>query len=220
MDIARRLLGTALVAATAAFAGCSAGDAPAPTPASVPAPAATATAAAPAESTEGGMKSEAKRETAILAGGCFWGMEELLRQIPGVLSTEVGYCGGTTTNATYEQVKTGTTNHAEAVRVEFDPAKLPFDALLGWFFRMHDPTTLNRQGNDIGTAYRSVILCTSPEQKTVAERVKAEVGRSGKWKNPIVTEIRDAGPWSTAEEYHQDYLQKHPGGYTCHWLRD
>jgi peptide methionine sulfoxide reductase msrA/msrB len=205
-------LAPALLLAIAA-AGCTADESPAPT-----APPAPAEAPAPA-ATEAPMKT-ANRETVILAGGCFWGMEELLRQIPGVTATEVGYCGGTTTNATYEQVKTGTTGHAEAVKVEFDPAKLPFDSLLGWYFRMHDPTTLNRQGNDIGTAYRSAILCLTPEQKAVAERVKAEVDKSGKWKKPVVTEIRDAGPWSTAEEYHQDYLQKHPGGYTCHWLRD
>ena len=204
---------TAALLLALASAACTAGEGPAPTaPTAAETPAATATTEAP-------MKT-ANRETVILAGGCFWGMEELLRKIPGVVSTEVGYCGGASTNATYEQVKTGTTGHAEAVRVEFDPSKLPFDALLGWFFRMHDPTTLNRQGNDIGTAYRSAILFTNPEQKAVAERVKAEVGKSGKWKNPIVTEIREAGPWSTAESYHQDYLQKNPGGYTCHWLRD
>ena len=208
---ARRTLVTLLLALAAA--GCTAGESPAP--------AAPASAAeAPAEAaTEAPMKT-ANRETVILAGGCFWGMEELLRKIPGVVSTEVGYCGGASSDATYEQVKQGNTGHAEAVRVEFDPEKLPFDALLGWFFRMHDPTTLNRQGNDIGTQYRSAILITNPAQKAVAERVKAEVDKSGKWKKPVVTEIREAGPWSTAESYHQDYLQKNPGGYTCHWLRD
>jgi peptide methionine sulfoxide reductase msrA/msrB len=166
------------------------------------------------------MKEPAARETVVLAGGCFWGMEELLRKIPGVLETEAGYCGGESENATYEQVKGGRTGHAESVRVVYDPARLSFEALLGWFFRMHDPTTLDRQGNDVGTQYRSAILWSTEEQRAVAERVKAEVGRSGKWKNPIVTEIRKAGPWSRAEEVHQDYLQKNPGGYTCHWLRD
>ena len=215
MELARRTLVTLLAAIAAA--GCSAGEG-APE-AAAPAPASPAAEEPAAAATEGPMKT-VNRETVILAGGCFWGMEELLRKIPGVVSTEAGYCGGASSNATYEQVKTGATGHAEAVRVEFDPEKLPFDALLGWFFRMHDPTTANRQGNDVGTQYRSAILFTNPAQKAVAERVRAEVDRSGKWKKPIVTEIREAGPWSTAEEYHQDYLQKNPGGYTCHWLRD
>jgi peptide methionine sulfoxide reductase msrA/msrB len=165
-------------------------------------------------------KATAKSEQVVLAGGCFWGMEEILRKIPGVLGTEVGYCGGAGEGATYEQVKTGRTGHAEAVLVTYDPSKLPFDELLRWFFRMHDPTTANRQGNDVGTQYRSAILWSTEEQRAVAERVKGEVDRSGKWKAPLVTEIAKAGPWSRAEEYHQDYLQKHPGGYTCHWLRD
>ena len=160
------------------------------------------------------------RETAVLAGGCFWGMEEIIRGIPGVLETEVGYTGGTKANATYEDVKKGDTGHAEAVRVVFDPAKITFEQLLGWFFRMHDPTTLDRQGNDVGDSYRSAIFYTSEEQKAAAERVKAAVDRSGKWKRPVVTEIVKAGEWSRGEEYHQDYLQKHPGGYTCHFLRD
>jgi peptide methionine sulfoxide reductase msrA/msrB len=166
------------------------------------------------------MKTADKRETVILAGGCFWGMEEILRKIPGVLETEVGYSGGTLVGATYEDVKRGDTGHAESVRVVFDPEKLPFEELLGWFFRMHDPTTLNRQGNDIGDSYRSAIFWTTEEQRATAEKVKAAVDKSGKWKRPIVTVIEKAGGWNKAEEYHQDYLQKHPNGYTCHWLRD
>jgi peptide methionine sulfoxide reductase msrA/msrB len=159
-------------------------------------------------------------ETAYLAGGCFWGMEEIIRKIPGVLQTEVGYTGGTTKDPVYEQVHAGTTGHAEAVKIVFDPAKLSFEDLLGWFFRMHDPTTPNRQGNDIGTSYRSAIFYTSETQKQTAEKVKARVDASGKWKNPIVTEITPFSEWWRAEDYHQDYLQKNPGGYTCHFLRD
>jgi peptide methionine sulfoxide reductase msrA/msrB len=164
---------------------------------------------------------QATLEVAILAGGCFWGMEEILRTIPGVLETEVGYSGGTLASPTYDDVRSGRTGHAESVRVTFDPSKLSYDDLLEkWFFRMHDPTTKNRQGNDIGTQYRSAIFVTSPEQRKVAEAVKARVDASGKWKAPIVTEIVEAGPFTRAEEYHQKYLVKNPGGYTCHYLRD
>jgi peptide methionine sulfoxide reductase msrA/msrB len=160
-------------------------------------------------------------ETAILAGGCFWGMEEILRGIPGVIETSVGYSGGKTKDPTYDDVSGGSTGHAESVRVVFDPAKLSYaDLLEKWFFRMHDPTTPNRQGNDEGTQYRSAIFVTSPEQKRVAEEVKERVGKSGRWKAPIVTEIAAAGPFTPAEEYHQKYLVKNPGGYTCHYLRD
>jgi peptide methionine sulfoxide reductase msrA/msrB len=160
-------------------------------------------------------------ETAILAGGCFWGMEDLLRKIPGVIETEAVYTGGTTPNPTYEDLHDGTTGHAEAVRIVFDPKQISYaDLLEKWFFKMHDPTTKNRQGNDVGTQYRSAIFVTSPEQRKVAEEVKARVDKSGKWKNPIVTEITDAGPATRAEEYHQDYLQKHPDGYTCHYMRE
>ncbi len=160
-------------------------------------------------------------ETAILAGGCFWGMEEILRKIPGVLETEAGYTGGTTKAPTYEDVHDGSTGHAEAVRVVFDPSKLTYaDLLEKWFFRMHDPTTKDRQGNDVGSQYRSAIFTTTPEQHKTAEAVKAKVNASGKWKAPIVTQIVDAGAFTRAEEYHQDYLQKNPGGYTCHYLRE
>ncbi len=162
-----------------------------------------------------------RRETAILAGGCFWGMEELLRAIPGVLETEVGYEGGSTTSPSYETVKTGSTGHAESVRIVFDPARISYAELLEkWFFRMHDPTTRDRQGNDTGTQYRSAIFFSSEEQRKIAEEVKARIDRSGKWARPLVTEIVPAGPFTPAEDYHQDYLQKHPGGYTCHYLRD
>jgi peptide methionine sulfoxide reductase msrA/msrB len=161
-----------------------------------------------------------KRETAILAGGCFWGMEDLLRKIPGVIETVVGYSGGRFDRPRYEDVKTGSTGHAESVRVVFDPSVLRYESLLDWFFRMHDPTTANRQGNDVGTQYRSAIMFTSEEQRRTAEAVKAKVDRAGKWKKPIVTEIVPAGEFYPAEDYHQDYLVKHPDGYTCHFLRD
>jgi peptide methionine sulfoxide reductase msrA/msrB len=158
--------------------------------------------------------------TALLAGGCFWGMEDIIRGIPGVLDTEVGYTGGSTPNATYERVRTGGTGHAESIRVTFDPDRLPYEDLLGYFFRMHDPTTPNRQGNDAGTQYRSAIFYLDEEQRRAAEAVKARVEASGKWRRPIVTEIVPAGEFWPAEDYHQDYLEKNPGGYTCHFLRD
>jgi peptide methionine sulfoxide reductase msrA/msrB len=163
----------------------------------------------------------ANLEVAILAGGCFWGMEELLRKAPGVVDTQVGYAGGELASPTYETVSTGKTGHAESVRVVFDPTKLSYaDLLEQWFFRMHDPTTKNRQGNDIGTQYRSAIFYTSEAQRRTAEAVKAKVDASGTWSAPIVTEIKAAGEFTSAEDYHQDYLQKDPGGYTCHYMRD
>jgi peptide methionine sulfoxide reductase msrA/msrB len=162
----------------------------------------------------------AKSEQATLAGGCFWGMEEILRKIPGVIQTRVGYSGGTLPKPTYKQVCGGTTGHAEAVEITFDPAKLTFEQLLGYFFRMHDPTTANRQHNDIGTQYRSAIFYHGDEQRKTAERVKAQVDKSGKWPRPIVTEITPASEFYEAEDYHQDYLQKNPNGYNCHILRD
>jgi peptide methionine sulfoxide reductase msrA/msrB len=175
--------------------------------------------ALPPPGTEPGCKTTL--ETAVLAGGCFWGMEDLLRAIPGVLETEVGYAGGETKNPRYEDVKTGRTGHAESVRIVFDPAKISFAELLEkWFFKMHDPTTADRQGNDRGTQYRSAIFVSSPEQRRVAEEVKARVDKSGKWERPIVTQIVDAGTFTPAEDYHQDYLEKNPGGYTCHFMRD
>jgi peptide methionine sulfoxide reductase msrA/msrB len=164
---------------------------------------------------------QATLETAILAGGCFWGMEEILRAIPGVLETDVGYTGGATAKPTYEDVHTGRTGHAESVRITFDPTKVSYEDLLEkWFFRMHNPTTKNQQGNDVGSQYRSAIFFTSPQQKEAAERVKKKVEASGKWRGPLVTEIVPASTFTLAEDYHQKYLQKHPGGYTCHYLRD
>jgi methionine-S-sulfoxide reductase len=162
-----------------------------------------------------------KTETATLAGGCFWGVEEILRGIKGVVETEVGYTGGKDNGpVTYEAVKTGTTGNAEAVQIKFDPAKISYEELLGYFFRLHDPTTLNRQENDVGTQYRSAIFYHDSKQKEIAQKVKEKVDTSGKWKNKVVTEIVPFEKWYPAESYHQDYLQKNPNGYTCHFLRD
>ena len=166
------------------------------------------------------MKSKESREVAILAGGCFWGMEEILRKIPGVIETIVGYTGGTLPSPRYENVKTGKTGHAEAVQIVFDPSKISYEEILSYFFRMHDPTTFNRQGNDMGSQYRSSIFYQSHEQKLTAENVKLKVERSGKWKGVIVTEIVAASAFYPAEDYHQKYLLKNPGGYSCHYLRD
>ena len=160
-------------------------------------------------------KPAQKKEVVELAGGCFWGMQHILRKIPGVLHTEVGYTGGAVTNATYENHE----GHAEAVRVEFDPDKLSFEQLLRWYFRMHDPTTLDRQGNDTGTSYRSAIFYHTEAERKTAEEVKAKVDKYGKWGAPVVTQIVKAGPFWRAEDYHQDYLEKKPNGYTCHFLR-
>jgi len=158
-----------------------------------------------------------KPQTATLAAGCFWGVEHLLRKLHGVIATEVGYTGGDSRDPKYPQVKTGTTGHAEAVQIEFNPAQISYEAILNYFFKLHDPTTPNRQGNDIGTQYRSVIFYHSDEQKQIAERVKKEM--QSKWPNPIVTEIVPATGFYKAESEHQDYLVKHPDGYNCHFLR-
>lgn len=162
----------------------------------------------------------ATREVATLAGGCFWGMEEILREIPGVLDTTVGYTGGTTPAPTYQQVCTGRTGHAEAIEIVFDPSRVSYAELLRMFFRMHDPTTANRQGNDVGTQYRSAIFVHSDEQRRIAEQARDEAQQSGRWHRPIVTEIVPAGAFYGAEEFHQDYLRKNPGGYSCHYVRD
>jgi methionine-S-sulfoxide reductase len=159
-------------------------------------------------------------ELATLAGGCFWGMEDIIRNIPGVVNTTVGYTGGKIDNPTYNIVKLGTSNHAESVQVEFDPKKISYQDLLGYFFRMHDPTTLNQQGNDKGTQYRSVIFYHSPEQEKTAKEVIKKIESSKKWSKPIVTQLEPVSKFYPAEDYHQDYLKKNPGGYTCHWLRD
>ena len=157
----------------------------------------------------------AKVETATLAGGCFWGVEELIRKMPGVIDTEVGYTGGKVENATYQNHE----GHAEAIRIQFDPTRISYDQILEFFFKIHDPTTMNRQGNDVGTSYRSAIFVHSDQQRQAAERIKAKVDKSGAWKRPVVTEIVPAQKFWTAEAYHQDYLQKNPGGYTCHYER-
>jgi peptide methionine sulfoxide reductase msrA/msrB len=179
--------------------------------------AAPASAAAPGASAAAAVK---EREVAVLAGGCFWGMQELLRKIPGVLETEVGYTGGWVANPRYEDTHDSRSGHAESVRIVFDPRRLSYEELLEkWFFRMHDPTTPNRQGNDVGTQYRSAIFYEDEAQRATAEAVKARVQASGHWKGTIATEIVKASTWYKAEGYHQDYLEKHPGGYTCHFLR-
>ncbi len=165
------------------------------------------------------MNKQTELQTAYLAGGCFWGMEELVRQIPGVIATEVGYCGGTTMDATYEQVKTGRTGHAESLKIVFDANQLSYRHLLFEFLRMHNPTTPNRQGNDIGTPYRSAIFYLDEAQHSIAQQVIQTVDQSGEWQAAIVTEVVPFKTFSRAEEYHQNYLAKHPGGYTCHYVR-
>jgi len=161
-----------------------------------------------------------RTETATLAGGCFWGMEDILREIPGVVDTEVGYTGGDTKNATYGDVKKGNSGHAESVEIVFDPDRITYAEILGYFFRMHDPTTKSRQGNDVGSQYRSAIFYHDEMQKQVAERVMQQVDASGVWKKPVVTEIVPVDAFYAAEDYHQDYLKKNPNGYTCHYLRE
>jgi peptide-methionine (S)-S-oxide reductase len=156
-------------------------------------------------------------QTATLAGGCFWGVEELIRKLPGVTDTTVGYAGGTLANPRYEDVKTGRTGHAESVEIVFDPAKISYDDILDFFFRLHDPTTPNRQGNDIGTQYRSAIFVHDEAQRQAAK--KAIVRAQEKWPRPITTEIVDYTKFWPAEAVHQDYLQRKPHGYTCHYLR-
>ena len=155
------------------------------------------------------------QERAILAGGCFWGMQELLRHKKGIVKTRVGYTGGEVKNATYRNHGA----HAEAVEVLFDPSVISFRDILEFFFQIHDPTTLNRQGNDIGASYRSAIFYTSPEQKAVAEETIADVNASGLWPGKAVTEVVPAGDFWEAEPEHQDYLQRIPFGYTCHFVR-
>jgi peptide-methionine (S)-S-oxide reductase len=154
-------------------------------------------------------------ERAVLAGGCFWGMQDLIRKMPGILSTRVGYTGGDVPNATYRNHGT----HAEAIEINFDPEKTSYRKLLEFFFQIHDPTTLNRQGNDRGASYRSAIYFTSDEQKAVAEDTIADVGASGLWPGKVVTELEPAGPFWEAEPEHQDYLERLPNGYTCHFVR-
>ena len=156
-------------------------------------------------------------ETATLAGGCFWGVEELVRKLPGVTDTTVGYAGGTLDKPLYEDVKTGRTGHAESLQIVFDPSKITFDEILDFFFRLHDPTTANRQGNDVGTQYRSAIFYHDDAQREAAERAIQRA--QPKWPRPIVTEVVPFTNFYEAEDYHQDYLQRKPNGYTCHYLR-
>jgi peptide-methionine (S)-S-oxide reductase len=158
----------------------------------------------------------ATTERAVLAGGCFWGMQDLFRRRPGVISTRVGYTGDPATpNATYRRHG----DHAEAIEVIFDPAQTSFREMLEWFFQIHDPTTRNRQGNELGRSYRSAIYYTSPEQKTVAEDTIADVEASGLWPGKVVTEVEPASDFWQAEPEHQDYLERYPNGYTCHFPR-
>ncbi len=158
-------------------------------------------------------------QIAILAGGCFWGMEDLIRKLPGVVDTEVGYTGGALKNADYKQVKTGKTGHAESIRITFDPAKTSYRNLLEFFFQIHDPTTKDRQGNDVGSQYRSAIFYLDADQKLQAEKIIAEIDASKRWPGKVVTEVAPAGDWWNGEEFHQDYLDKYPEGYTCHFIR-
>lgn len=155
------------------------------------------------------------QERAILAGGCFWGMQDLFRRYLGVISTRVGYSGGDVPNATYRNHG----SHAEAIEIIFDSEKLSYRKLLEYFFQIHDPTTLNRQGNDVGTSYRSAIFYTSDAQKRVAEETIADVNASGNWPGKVVTEVKPASEFWEAEPEHQDYLERYPSGYTCHYVR-
>lgn len=154
-------------------------------------------------------------ERAVLAGGCFWGMQDLIRNLPGVTSTRVGYTGGDVDNATYRNHG----SHAEAIEIIFDPSRITYRDLLEFFFQVHDPTTMNRQGNDIGTSYRSAIYYTSEDQREIARATIADVDASGLWPGPVVTEVEPVGPFWEAEPEHQDYLERYPNGYTCHYVR-
>lgn len=155
------------------------------------------------------------KERAILAGGCFWGMQDLIRRFPGVTGSRVGYSGGEQPNATYRNHG----DHAEAIEILFDPAMTSYRNLLEFFFQIHDPTTLDAQGNDEGPSYRSAIFYTSPEQKRIAEETIADLEASGVWPGPVVTEVAPAGAFWEAEAIHQDYLERYPSGYTCHFIR-
>ena len=154
-------------------------------------------------------------ERAILAGGCFWGMQDLLRRRPGVVSTRVGYTGGAVKNATYRHHE----GHAEAIEIVFDPQQVTYRQILEFFFQIHDPTTRNRQGNDIGSSYRSAIFYTTDEQKQIAQETVADVDASGLWPGKVTTEVAPAGAFWEAEPEHQDYLERFPNGYTCHFVR-
>jgi len=154
-------------------------------------------------------------EKAILAGGCFWGMEDLIRKLPGVTDTRVGYTGGDVPNATYRNHR----GHAEAIEIEYDPERTSYRDLLEFFFQIHDPSTKDRQGNDVGSSYRSAIFYENDEQRRIAEDTIADVDASGLWPGKVVTEVTAAGPFWEAEPEHQDYLERIPWGYTCHYVR-
>ena len=154
-------------------------------------------------------------ETAVLAGGCFWGMQDLIRKRPGVVSTRVGYTGGNVENATYRHHE----GHAEAIEIIFDPTVISYRDILAFFFQIHDPTTMDRQGNDVGTSYRSAIFYVNDDQRQIAEDVIADVDASGLWPGKVVSEVNPAGPFWEAEPEHQDYLEHYPNGYTCHFPR-
>jgi peptide-methionine (S)-S-oxide reductase len=164
------------------------------------------------------MTSDSNLSTAVLGGGCFWCLDAVFRDLEGVHGVESGYAGGSTANPTYEQVCSGRTGHAEVVRIAFDPAVLTFRDLLGVFFTIHDPTTLNRQGNDVGTQYRSVIFCETPEQRSDAQAVIAELSAQGLWSDPVVTEIAGKATFYPAESYHQDYFERNGGQPYCAYV--
>lgn len=165
------------------------------------------------------LSTENHNQTATLAGGCFWGMEDLIRKLPGIIDTEVGYTGGETTNAVYRDVKTGKSGHAESIQISFDPSKISYPEILDFFFRMHDPTSLDRQGNDIGSQYRSAIFYHNEQQRDQALKVIQLVNQSGNWKAPVVTKVEKFQKFWPAEPEHQDYLLHQPNGYTCHYVR-
>jgi len=178
--------------------------------------------AATAQATEGSSRptgATARPEVATLAAGCFWGTEEFFRKVPGVLETRVGYTGGHLANPTYEDTSSGTSGHAESLELKFDPARVSYAELLTLFFKMHDPTTANRQGNDVGSQYRSAIFFHDEKQKQVAVDLMRKIEKSGAWRAKLTTEVAPAGIFYPAEEYHQHYLVKHPGGYDNHYLR-
>ncbi len=156
----------------------------------------------------------------VLAGGCFWGLERLLMDLNGVVSTNVGYAGGKSETANYNVVKTGSTNHAEAVRLQYDSSVISLEEILHFFFKIHDPTTLNQQGNDIGSQYRSTIFVSNEEEKEISLKVISDVNEAGHWQGEIVTTIEIGAEYFDAEEYHQKYLVKHPEGYNCHFIRN
>ena len=161
-----------------------------------------------------------KQNYVIVAGGCFWGLEDLLRNLEGVTSTKVGYSGGDFDDPTYADIRTGKTGHAEAVRVEYNEDEISLNDILHYFFKIHDPTTVNRQGNDVGTSYRSAVFYRDEAQKEIIENVIDEVSENGRFENPVVTTVALEKEFYDAEEYHQNYLQKNPNGYTCHFERD